>query len=207
MEHVHVYNTRTAWALLKIDQVARGDKYRFGARRNLDWVLNQQTSDGWFHNASFEGHEPPLTHTLAYTIEGLLEAGKLLANNRLIVAARLTADALKDRQDGYLRGNYQSGWQTKATWSCLTGNAQMAIVWLNLYKITDDISYLQAATAANEFLKRVQSCTSNSPGVRGGIPGSYPIYGDYGHYLFLNWAAKFFADSLMLEEKIMGSRA
>jgi hypothetical protein len=31
----------------------------------------------------------------------------------------------------------------------------------------------------------------------GGISGSYPFTGEYGQWCLLNWATKFFADSLM----------
>jgi len=37
------------------------------------------------------------------------------------------------------------------------------------------------------------------PSIVGGIKGSHPIYGEYGKDQYLNWAAKFFADALMLE--------
>jgi hypothetical protein len=33
--------------------------------------------------------------------------------------------------------------------------------------------------------------------VRGGVPGSFPIWGGYGTYEYLNWAAKFLADALL----------
>ena len=36
-------------------------------------------------------------------------------------------------------------------------------------------------------------------GLRGGVKGSFPVDGDYGRYQLLNWAAKFLADSLMME--------
>ena len=34
-------------------------------------------------------------------------------------------------------------------------------------------------------------------GLRGGVPGSWPVDGEYGRYEVLNRAAKFFADALM----------
>jgi hypothetical protein len=33
--------------------------------------------------------------------------------------------------------------------------------------------------------------------VRGGVPGSSPLWGEYGSFKYLNWAAKFMADVLM----------
>jgi hypothetical protein len=35
------------------------------------------------------------------------------------------------------------------------------------------------------------------PGIAGGIRGSYPFSGAYGQWCVLNWATKFFADSIM----------
>ncbi len=34
---------------------------------------------------------------------------------------------------------------------------------------------------------------------RGAVKGSFPIDGDHGTWLYLNWAAKFLIDALMLE--------
>ena len=35
--------------------------------------------------------------------------------------------------------------------------------------------------------------------VRGAIAGSAPIWGDYSRFEFPNWAAKFYADALMMD--------
>ncbi len=209
MDHPHTYNARTAWALLRIYQHEQHDRFLLSGMRHLKWVLSQQTPDGWFRNAAFNHNENPLTHTLAYTIEGLLEAGRLLSDQAMIEATCLTANALRDRLvlHGYLKGSYGPTWQSEVAWRCLTGEAQMAVVWLKLYEIRNDIHYFHAAADMNRFLKQVQSRTSKVSGIRGGLAGSYPIYGEYGHYLFLNWAAKFFADSLMLDQQIRATRA
>ena len=39
---------------------------------------------------------------------------------------------------------------------------------------------------------------------RGAIRGSFPIFGSYGQYQYLNWAAKFFVDANRLEYAIVG---
>jgi hypothetical protein len=82
----------------------------------------------------------------------------------------------------------------------------MAVVWLRLFLLTRDRRYLDAAQRANRFVKATQDLKSNDLGIRGGIKGSYPIYGRYGKYQYLNWAAKFFIDALLLEEEIMGKQ-
>ena len=67
------------------------------------------------------------------------------------------------------------------------------------YETTGEERYLRAAERMNRYLSATQDLGSPDPGIRGGIKGSQPIWGEYGSYEYLNWAAKFFADALMLE--------
>ena len=116
-------------------------------------------------------------------------------------AAIRTADAVRGaiRRDGSLAGRFNASWGEEARWSCLTGMAQTAIVWQRLACLTGDPGHSAGALRVNHFLRTVQDTTSRNPGIRGGIPGSFPVHGEYGKYRFLNWAAKFFMDALMLE--------
>lgn len=200
--HVHTYNVRAAWALLQLHRASQQERHRCAAVANLDWALTQQDADGWFRQAAFRPNEDPLTHTIAYTIEGLLESGVMLDDHRLVDAARRAADALRHRQgeDGYLRARFGPDWRSSPDWSCLTGSAQMAIIWLRLFQRTGDGAYLQSAIQSNQFLKQTQQRSARLAGVAGGIAGSFPIYGEYEPYRYLNWAAKFFADSLLLQD-------
>jgi hypothetical protein len=59
---------------------------------------------------------------------------------------------------------------------------------------------------ANGFLRKVQWLGTGNPGLDGGISGSYPLHGQYGRFEVLNWAVKFFVDSLMLETSIVKKR-
>ena len=125
----------------------------------------------------------------------------MLNERRYIEASRRTADALlaMQRADGSLAGRFDSLWRPTARWSCLTGDAQTALVWLRLFAASGDERYLRAARRMNAYLCSTQDLTAGDPGVRGGIKGSHPVWGEYGRFLYPNWAAKFFADSLMLE--------
>ena len=54
---------------------------------------------------------------------------------------------------------------------------------------------------ADELLdsaKAAQPLQSRVDGVRGGVPGSSPAWGRYASFRYLNWAAKFLADALMV---------
>lgn len=201
-DQVHTYNTRVAWALMRAHAITGERTHKETAIRNVDWALAQQQENGWFrHNAFFDGQEP-LVHTIAYAIRGILECGLALKRPRYIGAARLAADSLLERQrkDGLLAGAFDKDWNTSVSWSCLTGNSQMAIVWLRLHAETGEKRYLDAARRANKYVKSTQNLTSSHPGIRGGIKGAYPVYGWYAPFCFINWAEKFFLDGLMLED-------
>ena len=55
------------------------------------------------------------------------------------------------------------------------------------------------ARRAIAFLKENQQLDNPDPIVRGAIAGSRPIWGRYSMFEFPNWAAKFFADALMMD--------
>ena len=55
------------------------------------------------------------------------------------------------------------------------------------------------ARSALDYLKATQRLDHADDAVRGGIAGSAPIWGDYSRFEYPNWAAKFFADALMMD--------
>jgi len=203
---LHVYNTRVAWALLSLHAITLADEYRDAAYRNLRWALTCQLPSGWFANASFVPHEDPVTHTIAYTIEGILEAAIYLHDHEFLTAAKTSADAmlrcLADRD--HFAGAYDSDWNRTARYCCLTGNAQMSVILFRLHSIVRVSSYLEAALRLNCYLRQRQFIGVNR-NLNGAIPGSYPIYGGYMPFSFPNWATKFLADALMLEDKVLSS--
>jgi hypothetical protein len=195
----HTYYSRVAWGLLKIHRITADDEYRDGCLRNIDWCIRQQQANGWFDNASFNliNHPRPFTHTIAYTIDGILESGLSLNEEKYVASAQKALDSilLKLPQDGRVYGTYDKNWDGDDTFSCLTGNAQLAINFFRLYEYTRNLKYKETALKINHYLKGKQ-------GQEGSLAGSYPIWGKYIHFTYPNWAAKFFADSLLLEEQL-----
>ncbi len=198
---IHTYNTRTAWSLLRFHNISKDDKYKKAAKKNIDWALTQQLETGWFNNNGFHPNKEPVVHTIAYSIRGVLESGIYLKNKVYINSAIKAAEAIMhaQRPDGSLPGSFNKKWKSSVKWSCLTGNSQMSIVWQRIYLMTKEIKFMHAAKKINAYMKTVQNISSPSPGIRGAIAGSFPIYGGYAPFYFPNWAAKFFIDSLMLE--------
>jgi uncharacterized protein YyaL (SSP411 family) len=204
----YTYNARTAWGLHLLGEVTGTQSYKKAAVRNVEFALGEQLPNGWFKNNCLNDPERPLLHTIAYTLEGVVEMGIALSNATYISSVRTAADALLARQrpDGSLAGRFNSRWEPAAKYSCLTGNAQMGIVWARLHQVTGDAKYLDGTTRANAFLRRVQWMGTGDPGLDGGISGSYPLHGQYGSFQVLNWAVKFFVDSMMLEASIAAGR-
>lgn len=193
----HSYNSRTAWALLRCGQLTGADELCGPARGALYWTISQQESDGYVGQAAFGANEQPYLHTIAYAVRGLFEGGLLLGDAELVEAADLSARplALRINQDGGLAGAYAPGWRSCANYRCLTGEAQMAIIWARLYVHTGESLYLDACASALRFIGSTQRLDGDE-NIRGAIAGSYPIWGRYSRFEFPNWAAKFFVDAL-----------
>lgn len=193
------YNARAAWALAEagaaLDDAAMTD----AAARVLHAVAAAQDADGWFPGCCLHDPDRPLLHTLAYTVRGVLEGGRVLRDGHLLDAAALAAGRLAERMraDGWLAGRFARGWRDAASWSCVTGQAQVANSWLRLHEITGGREWIDPAARSLAFVKTTQDRASADPGARGGIPGSWPLSGEYGRWEMLSWAAKFFADGLM----------
>jgi hypothetical protein len=199
---VHSYSARVGWALAEAYDLTGRERFRDAAVNNLRWVITQRQPNGWFNKCGFEADEDPFLHTLAYTIRGLFEGGILLDDEELVQEARAAADAFLNLQthDGILLGRYDECLEG-SDFYCLTGNAQMAIVWYRLFEETEASKYRQAADETVTFLKSHQRL-DGPPEVRGGLRGSAPVWGPYMYFRYPNWAAKFLADALMLGERL-----
>ncbi len=198
---LNTYNTRVAFALAKAGRVLQEPRYLDAAVCNVQWALTRMRANGWLENNDLEDNERPLTHTIAYATRGFLEVGLIAEQNSFVeVAARIArAVAQSQRSDGALPGRLDADWRAASRWTCVTGNAQMAIIWQRLAAATGDPSWKAAAENAIRFNLSIQDLTSTDAGVRGGMPGSHPRSGGYMTHRYPNWAAKFFMDTLMLQ--------
>jgi len=199
----HVYNTRTAWALLRMNQVEYSTERERVARANLDWALKEQQPSGFFAECAFERGVPPFTHTIAYATRGLLESGRLLQDARYLNAAHRCADAtLKHlREDGFLPGQITIEGKSAAAYCCLTGNCQFSIIWSKLFDQTGDEQYRRAVVRAMDYVMGCQDIRTANSNIRGAIKGSQPIWGKYAPLSFPNWPAKFFVDAMLLRKQ------
>ena len=197
---INSYNTRTAFGLARAGVLLGRADFIDCAHANVQVVLSQAHANGWLDHNCLDDDSRPLTHTIAYSIRGILEVGLITNDAGAVTAATRMAEsvAAAQRGDGALPGRLDGSWRPAARWSCVTGNAQMAINWLRLAE-SGDRRFVANAAQANRFNRSVQDVQCKTAGVRGGIKGSHPIDGGYMTYRYPNWAAKFFMDALMLE--------
>jgi len=192
-------DTRVSWALLCLHKLTQNSSYQASARRQLEWAIQQQQPNGWFQCCSFDLNQPPVTHTIAYVIEGLLESGLVLNNDLYTTAARKAADQLLGQLSpvGYLPGAFDNTWHRSGNWSCLTGAAQMARIWLRIFDETGVVKYYQAAERAILFICSTQYLNGVPAEIRGAVAGSWPVFGGYMRLKYPNWASAFFVDAIL----------
>ncbi len=199
------YYTRVAWAMCWTSQLSGDASFQKAAVRHLDWVAGSQEPDGWFPNASFQDDGRPLTHTMAYTAEGLLQAGLLLGVDRYVSASeRHVAAAMQacERRGFFLPAYFTDGWKSTDTFSCLPGNAQFATLWLMHGLRLRDLPMANTGLKMVEWIKGRQALDNPEPGIRGGVPAAWPIDGGYSIFSMVNWAAKYFADALLEARRV-----
>lgn len=203
----HTYYSRVAWSLLRVHKITNENLYIQSCKKNIEWCLRQQHNNGWFDNSSFnlKNHHRPFTHTIAYTIRGLLESGTYLYCEDYIMLVMKAMDnlALEINSSGFVSGTYNKYWKGDKRLSCLTGNAQLSIIFLKLAKLKKEKKYFEIGTRINNYLKSKQNISTTNLDIQGAIPGSYPIWGRYIHFTYPNWAAKFFIDALLLEKEFI----
>ena len=199
------YETHVSWGLLEAAKVSGNKEYGEAALKNIHWAITKQSENGWFDDCCLDQPDSPLTHTLGYVTRGILEGYLYSRDECLLQSALKLAGAITTLVDdeGYLPGRWYKDWTPAVSWVCLTGAVQIAHSLLIIYKETGHDKFLNTALKLNKYVRRTVRLSGENEAMVGGIRGSYPIDGLYGRYEYLNWAAKFFIDSNMLEAEIL----
>jgi hypothetical protein len=206
------YHARIDWALLRLAQLSGEQRFADCAHKNLKWVLSQQKGNGWFSQCGFNG-EWPITHVIVYTLRGLLESYVLDGTSSshaeldilpaVIKAAEAFAKVLERHAirgiQGMIPASFDEKWESTDNHSCLTGNSQLACFLFRLAHVTKEEKYKKTAEFALQATKMTQILETSFDAVKGGIPGTYPMFQGYCRNAYPNWATKFFADALMMK--------
>jgi hypothetical protein len=200
------YEVRTGLALAKLADLLDDERFRTAASRIADYALSVQEANGWFQENDLDHYNRPLTHTIGYVMEGLHGIGIKLGRSDCLDAVRGTMDRILPliEPNGFLAGRWRADWTPASKSACLTGSAQLAGVYLRLHEQESNSKYLKAARKLLGFVCFTQDLQVGTPGLDGGIRGSYPFHGEYGRWCVLNGATKFFCDSVMDYLRIAG---
>ena len=152
---------------------------------------------------NFDVGVAPLTHTVAYTINGLFELGVLCNRSEFISSSLHAARGVLSRRDastGAVPGQFEEGFEPVGDWTSMTGNSQMAIIWFRAAETTGDPEWLAPAKQANTFNRRLQDLNHSDPGRNGALRGSYPGHRGYGPVLVYELDAEVFTRCLSLRD-------
>jgi hypothetical protein len=187
---------------------ARHEASLAAAERHLDWVLKHVKPNGWIEKMGFGTEQleadEAFTHTIAYTLAGIAATSIVLQRADGIAVAERGAEALlrlaelKRRLPGVV-----SNFKARSDSTCLTGNAQMALVWFTLHRRAANLRFVNGALKAIDRIKATQTMAGRNTGIAGGIAGSDPIGGPYIPNAFPNWAAKYFIDALLEKQAVL----
>ncbi len=195
------YYTHVSWPMLEVFFRTQNPRIKDTAVNVLKGIASWQQENGAIKNWEFYPGKPAFTHTIAYTICGFLESSRILGNEgkEFEEVAIKSADAILKclETKGRLAGAYDLRLNGRYWYTCLTGNCQLAIIWMKLFEQLKDKRFLDGAITALEFVMKKQRMRSLDPNVRGAIPGSSPVWGRYLTLRYPNWATKYYIDALM----------
>jgi hypothetical protein len=192
-------NAPTAWALAEAGQRLGAPEFRAAAARNLR-AVTQLSHEDWIEDGGVTNGRRLLLPAMAAAARGVLEGGRVLADERLIGHAARVADrvAAVVQVDGLFTGRWAGG-PTAPSTGDLIGAGQMANVWLRLHEITGENRWLEPVAPVLRFLKgHYRSGDGSAAHV--GVADSLPPGGAAGACLTQSWATKCFVDALMRDE-------
>jgi hypothetical protein len=193
------YYSRVAWPMLEVSQDTDDLEINNAATRVLECVIEKRQDNGSFKDWGFNPGQPAYTHTIAYTLRGLLESGRILDRNDIVDSTYPALELLRRQSElanGRLAGRFDLQWKSDTSSICVTGCAQIAICFLICFEATADLRWLNAAAKLTDFVCTTQSSLPYSV-IKGAVPGSKPIWGPYMSGRYPNWATKFHADALI----------
>jgi hypothetical protein len=200
------YYISATMGLLQASLALQRDDWRAAAIRNIKWTMAQRLSRVWYRNFSFEDDDYQNLHGIAYTVRGLLDAGRFLGVDEYVDAAKVCVDALLALEPkslackGALPGYLANGFKQYTTDISPTGMCQVALTCLILGEILGRSNYTERGLDAIQVAKGFHFSGFKNAALNGLLPGSWPITGPYMHCVLPNWPIKFFLDGLYISE-------
>ncbi len=190
------YYTKVVWAVLEANKVLGIPSVDQKMNSALEFYRRRITDDFFICDCGFHLGEPALTHTLAYSLTGFLHSARILKNidayQQVVTVCKKLAATIFEK--GKTAGTYRNHWEGNYHFQCMTGNAQLSIIFSNLFEWERDARFQEVAMKV--FNTVIQSQRKKGPlDTIGAIPGSKPIWGKYFRFSYPNWGGKFFLDA------------
>lgn len=197
------YYTRVAWPMIMAGLECGDDDVVKAGRKCLDLIATKVLDNKFVADAGFKPDTFAFLHTIAYTIRGFIEAGLLLEDDKYYnIGYDLAHKLLRQFElKKKLAGAYFEDFKPVTWYRCLTGEAQMAIIWLRIFERNKDARFLSATSKLLDDTCKTQPKSNGLLIKKGGLKGSLPYYGTYLTFRQPNWATKFLIDAMLLEEK------
>lgn len=196
------YYTQVAWPMLQVWKIAGDESVREAALRVLKRVIALKTPHGSIAGWGFDPDKPAFTHTIAYTLRGLIESAILLedwnAFGEPCMGALERLNRKAEFTHGRLPGAFFDDWSAVDWYTCLTGNAQVSLCLLRLEQREGDLRLVNSAAKLVDYVCGRQHVQCKPALSRGAVAGSSPLWGRYMFMRYPNWAAKYHADALMM---------
>lgn len=200
-----VYYAHALWKYLQID-LKYFDGENLGLLTKSYVHLFDKAQRDLFSNSGFYPNKPSLSHTLAYSLEGLLECAKILQNVKHIHWIYDTLFEFSERSSGGKK--FPARFLNNTTWDasfiCTTGHAQFASLFYWAYEAKNASWAFDTAEHLLQSLVDIQFMNTCA-GIRGAFPASYPIWKPYFPFRIVNWTQKFFLDACWRRRIIVGS--
>ncbi|MBK8349306.1 MAG: hypothetical protein IPL08_17465 [Saprospiraceae bacterium] len=196
------YHIRFVWALLLVKEIyAAPVELNTKVQKAMHYYSALLTESGSFKNWGFHPETNGLTHTIAYTLRGFLECSILMHDNdSLSIVLKSIEKLVKEiKSKPYLAGSYDQHWHGDNNFRCLTGEAQMSIVFRRLAILLNEPEYHLYADRVLEDINSKQIKIQWATNLNGGFFASSPFYGKYMRFMMNNWTAKFYLDAVMIK--------
>lgn len=186
------YFTHVSWPLLEASGLTQDKSYRQKSVLSLQKVLsNVDVMTSFIHGMGFQNSDYANTHTIGYTLYGLLKCSRILGeegkcfrevSQKALAKLFRTAELRKK-----MPGGFDALWKPDWSYICVTGDCQLALCFMEVFELGEDARYLNAAC-------RLHYNAASTQGKGGELPGSVPRYGKYMSLRAPNWTAKYFMD-------------
>ncbi|MCI5080917.1 MAG: hypothetical protein MRY78_04455 [Saprospiraceae bacterium] len=193
------YHLRVVWAMLATNSYLQNWQIENKAQTLFHSYASLLQPNGTFRDWGFRPNAQALTHTIMYTYRGYLESGLLLQNPDTLERVEQMINRFQKAASSFkqIPAKFDENWEGDTSFRCLVGEAQYCCLLFRLFQLTQNDTYL--AQACNQlYALRQMICRWPIPGMHGGLPGSWPLHGNYQRFRFINWGIKFYLDAEQL---------